>query len=187
MTGQGIAKAFALLVNVYGARFSIPQEQTEARMKAQVWAELLAEIPDEAGLVAFAAYCKRNSDWPPTPAHILDLARTSAKLPTAGEAWAEVWRAAHTSGYGGGTVPQMSHPEVTEAAQATPWFRICLSATETDLAFAQRDFMRIYDGLLNRSERELDRIALEGPARVALPRMKTVDDSIKSIGERGAP
>jgi hypothetical protein len=71
----------------------------------------------------------------------------------------------------------MSHPEVRAAAEATPWFRICLANNEHDLAFAQRDFMRIYEGLCERTERETARVAIEGSApRGLLPKMKQIDE-----------
>jgi hypothetical protein len=181
MTGRGIAKAFALIANVYGKRFDIPADPAKARLKAEVWADLLAEIPDELGLAAFRAYCQGHSDWPPTPADIRKLAAASLELPTPGEAWAEVWDAAKSCGYQEGRVPAMSHPEVAAAAKATPWFRICLASTEHELAFAQRDFMAIYEGLCARTEREVVRAQIGGQAQKLLPRMKRVDEAIKGV------
>jgi len=184
VTTQGITKAFALLASVYGARFQIPQDAKQARFKADIWADLLDDIPDEVGIAAFRAYCRSHGDWPPTPANIRELVDVRASLPSPGEAWAEVWQAACRDGYCDGKVPEMSCPEIREAARATPWFRICLSNTQAELGFAQRDFFAIYDGMCKRTERELDKIALSGHAPAGLlPQMKTVDDAIKGLPE----
>ena len=181
MTGKGIAKAFALIANVYGKRFDIPADPAKARLKAEVWADLLDDIPDDLGLAAFRAYCQGRGDWPPTPADIRELAAANLELPSAGEAWAEVWEAARSRGYQGGHVPTMSHPEVAAAAKATPWFRICLAGSEHELSFAQRDFMNIYAGLCARTEREVARAQIGGPPQKLLPRLKRVDKAIKGV------
>ena len=148
MTGRAIAKAFALIANVYGKRFDIPADPAKARLKAEVWADLLDDVPDELGLA---------------------------------EAWAEVWEAARRHGYQGGSVPTMSHPEIAAAAQATPWFRICLANSEHELAFAQRDFMAIYQGLCARTEREVARAQIGGQAQKLLPQLKRVNEAIKGL------
>ena len=182
MTTQGITKAFALLASVYGARFQVPQDAKQARFKADIWADLLDDISDEAGLAAFRAYCRSQGEWPPSPAHIRELVDVRASLPSPGEAWAEVWQAASHHGYCDGRVPEMSCPEIREAARATPWFRICLSNTQAELSFAQRDFVMVYEGLCKRTERELDRVAIAGHVPDELmPAMKRVDDAIKGI------
>ena len=183
MTGKGIAKAFALIANVYGKRFDIPTDPAKARLKAEVWADLLDDVPDELGLAAFRAYCQGRGDWPPTPADVRELASANLELPSAGEAWAEVWDAACRFGYQSGRVPTMSHPEIAAAAQATPWFRICLSNSEHELSFAQRDFMNIYAGLCERTEREVARAQIGGQTQKLLPRLKRIDEAIKG-GER---
>ena len=73
---------------------------------------------------------------------------------------------------------------VMNLTQASNWFRICLSNTQAELGFAQRDFFAIYDGMCKRTERELDKIALSGHAPAGLlPQMKTVDDAIKGLPE----
>jgi hypothetical protein len=178
MTGRGIAKAFALIANVYGKRFDIPTDPAKARLKAEVWADLLDDVPDELGLAAFRAYCQAHGDWPPTPADVRKFASANLELPTPGAAWAEVWEAARSHGYQRGRVPTMSHPEVAAAAKATPWFRICLANTEHDLSFAQRDFMAIYEGLCARTEREVARAQIGGRALKLLPRLKRIDEAI---------
>jgi hypothetical protein len=183
MTGRAIAKAFALLVNVYGTRFDIPSDPARARTKADVWGDLLSDIPDDVGLAAFRAYCAKHGDWPPAPAHIRDLAQVNLQLPAPGEAWAEVWGAARREGFCDGLVPPMSHPEIRAAAEATPWFRICLANNEQELSFAQRDFMSIYRGLAERTERETARTAIEGAApKQLLPKIKRVDDAVTDGG-----
>ena len=81
MTGKGIAKAFALIANVYGKRFDIPADPAKARLKAEVWADLLDDVPDDLGLAAFRAYCQAHGDWPPTPADVRELHRPTCSCP----------------------------------------------------------------------------------------------------------
>lgn len=178
MTPQTISRAFALCAATYRERFQIPSDPDEARFMVEVWADLLRDVPDRLGFAAFERHCT-SEKHAPTPADIRESAGASLTLPTPGEAWAEVWEAARRHGYQNGTVPDMSHPEITAAARATPWFRICLSNTESELSFAQRDFMKIYEGLCSRTERELVKAQIEGRAPSGLlPQIKTIEAAI---------
>ena len=178
MTPQSISKAFALCAAMYRERFQIPTDKGEARFMIEVWADILADVPDETGIAAFRRHCETDSR-PPTPADIRNLTHVNLTLPSAGEAWAEAWDKACSCGYQDGVVAEMSHPEIRAAAKATPWSRICYAKNETELSFTQRDFMRIYEGLVERTEREVSRTAIEGQARPAImPKMKTIDAAI---------
>ncbi len=175
MTPQSISKAFALCAAMYRERFQIPTDKGEARFMIEVWADILADVPDETGIAAFRRHCETDSR-PPTPADIRNLTHVNLTLPSAGEAWAEAWDKASC---GGEYAPTMSHPEVRAAADATPWFRICRANSTSELSFTQRDFMRIYEGLVERTEREVSRTAIEGQSRPAImPKMKTIDAAI---------
>lgn len=178
MTAQALTRAFAVCSAAYGARFSVPSLPEEARAMVETWAHLLADIPDELGLAAFAQHC-RVSSHPPTPADVRKLCELPSALPSAGEAWAEVIEAARTVGYQDGVVPAMSCPEVQAAARAAGWSAICFAETEMQLSTTRAHFFRIFDGLASRSDREQQRAAIEGsfPAGL-LPRLKTVDEAI---------
>jgi len=175
MTASAITKAFAACSASYGARFQVPSIPNEARAMVETWMFLLSDIPDELGMAAFATHCRANVH-PPTPADIRALCEVHNALPTSGEAWAEALEAARTIGYQDGRVPEMSCPEVRDAARAAGWSGICFADSEMSLSTTRAHFFRIYDGFACRTEREKQRVALEGAVPPGLlPRLKRVD------------
>lgn len=175
MNQMEITKALAACAACYGARFRIPGDPQEARAMVETWALLLGDIPGELGMGAFAAHC-RMSVHPPTPADIRRAASVHSALPSPGEAWAEIIGAACHTGYQDGVVPQMSRPEIADAARAAGWSAICFADTEMGLSTTRAHFFRIYDGMVSRTDREERRVALEGSVPASLlPRLKRVD------------
>lgn len=178
MTPQALTRAFAVCSASYGARFSVPSLADEARAMVETWAHLLADIPDDVGLVAFMQHC-RSYPHPPTPADVRRLCEWPDALPSPGEAWAEVIKAARTIGYQDGEVPDLSCPEVRDAASAAGWSAICFAQNEMQLSTTRAHFFRIYDGLAARHERERQCTAMAGslPGGFA-PRLKTIDEVV---------
>jgi len=184
MTASAITRAFAVCSASYGQRFSVPSLADEARAMVETWAHLLADIPDELGLAAFAQHC-RASDRPPTPADVRRLCELPSALPSSGEAWAEAIEAARTIGYQDGEVPDMSCAEVRAAAKAAGWSSICHASTEMQLSTTRAHFFRIYDGIASRTDKERQRVAIEGSVPAGLlPRMKRVDEAIAAPKRR---
>jgi len=175
-----IVRAFALCTSAYGRRFSLPTDEGELCQMVADWTRLLADVPGPVGLAAFDLHCQSNPH-PPTPADIRSAATIHSALPSPGEAWAEVIHAAKHIGYQDGVVPEMSRPEIQDAACAAGWSAICFADTEMSLSTTRAHFFRIYDGMASRSDREQKRAALEGhvPAGL-LPRLKRVDGIGKS-------
>lgn len=178
MTAPAIVRAFAVCSASYGARFSVPSIADEARAMVETWAFILADIPDDLGMAAFAQHC-RSCAHPPTPADVRRLCELSGALPSAGEAWAEAIDAARHVGYQDGEVPEMSCPEVAAAARAVGWSAICFAGNEMQLSTTRAHFFRIYDGLSSRQERERQQAEIEGacPAGM-LSWVRRVDDAI---------
>jgi hypothetical protein len=106
-------------------------------------------------------------------------------LPSSGEAWAEAIEAARTIGYQDGEVPDMSCAEVRAAAKAAGWSSICHASTEMQLSTTRAHFFRIYDGIASRTDKERQRVAIEGSVPAGLlPRMKRVDEAIAAPKRR---
>ncbi len=190
MTAPEITKALAACRACYGARFRIPDDPAEARVMVETWTLLLNDIPDELGMAAFAAHCRANVH-PPTPADIRAAATVHTALPSPGEAWAEVMQAARQIGYQEGVVPEMTCPEIRDAARAAGWSGICFADSEMSLSTTRAHFFRIYDGMRERGERQQLRTALEGSVPPGLlPRLKRVDEAHlphrRQISERAA-
>jgi hypothetical protein len=182
LTSREITKAFAACSACYGARFRVPVDDVELEGMVGTWALLLSDIPDELGMAAFAEHCRTNVH-PPTPADIRQAATVHTALPSPGEAWAEVIDAARRIGYQDGEVPDMSRPEIRDAARAAGWSGICFADSEMSLSTTRAHFFRIYDGMCARTDREEKRALLEGrvPAGL-LPNLKRVDGR-PTIGE----
>jgi len=186
MTASAITKAFAACSASYGARFQVPSIPEEARAMVETWMLLLNDLPDELGMAGFATHC-RTSVHPPTPADIRKLCEVHSALPSSGEAWAEAIEAARTIGYQNGTVPELSCPEVRDAARAAGWSGICFAESEMSLSTTRAHFFRIYDGLLSRADREQKRAALEGAVPPGLlPKLKSVEIGRSSVDSRAA-
>lgn len=183
MSPKSILQAFAICSSFYGSRFQTPSDPQELKIMAGLWVEALADLPDEIGLAAFKQHGSQKR-VPPTPADIRSLIAPPG-LPAAGAAWSEVWESARTLGYCGGTVPQMSCPEIRVAAEAAGWSAICLAKNENELSFTRSQFFRIFDGLASRSRRQEERTQLEGrvPAELVakIRGIKTVDGAIEPL------
>jgi hypothetical protein len=173
MTIKAILQGFTICTSFYGARFQTPSDTTELQLMASLWADALSDISDEEGIAAFRQH-GRASDRPPTPADIRRVA--GPQHLGAGVAWAAAINAAETAGYSEGHVPDLGSPEAIAAARATGWHAICFAGSERELSFTRSAFMRIYDDLVSRSQREESRASIEGhvPAGL-LPQMKMID------------
>jgi hypothetical protein len=178
VNASDIQRAFVVLSANYGARFQTPGNTDELRVMVNVWADMLSDIPSDAGLAAFRRYCEMNTQ-PPTPAHIRELAQPRS-LPAPAEAWEEALCKAAHEGFCGGNVPHMSHPEIAAAARAANWHAICFAENDRDLSFTRQAFLRCYQDFCTRTEREENRTAIEGACRPELlPKMKTVQGAIE--------
>lgn len=178
MNTSDIQRAFIVLSANYGARFQTPGNTDELRVMVNVWANMLSDVPSDAGLAAFKLYCETNTQ-PPTPAHIRELACPHA-LPAPAEAWEEALCIAGRDGYCGGNVPPMSHPEIEAAARAVNWHAVCFAENDRDLSFTRQAFMRCYQDFCTRTERAENRTAIAGAIRPELlPQMKTVQGEIE--------
>lgn len=159
MTLKAILQGFTICSSFYGARFQTPTDPKEMQLMASLWADALSDISDEEGVAAFRQH-GRLSDRPPTPADIRST--VGPQHLGAGAAWAAAINAAETTGYSEGNVPDLGSQEATAAARAAGWHAICFAGNERELSFTRSAFMRIYDDLVTRSQREEDRVAIEG-------------------------
>lgn len=176
MSPKGVLQGFTICASFYGSRFQTPSDPRELEIMAGLWAEVLADLPDELGVAAFKQHGSQ-APHPPTPADILRLTAPPA-LPGAGVAWAEALDAARTKGYCEGDVPMMSSTEARAAAMAVGWSAICFATSEKELSFTRSAFLRIYDDLAKRHEREDERLQLEGRCpQHLLPKMKRIDEA----------
>jgi len=174
LTANDIKRAFVVLSANYGARFQTPGNAEEMMAVVDIWANALGDIPSDVGLAAFKRHCQTDTQ-PPTVAHIRNLAAPRA-LPGAGVAWAAAIDAARTIGYQEGRVPDLGSPEATAAARAVGWSAICYAKDERELSFTRSHFLRIYDDIAKRTEREEHRAAIGGHVPVGLlPQMKQID------------
>ncbi len=156
-----ITKLLMLAAASYGNRF----EATEAT--AKVWHRYLKEFDMQVLTHAFDAHIA-TQNWPPTPADIRGLVREKKRLaaPNGQEAWDRCCMAA--SGAGMNHFDEMrsavrDNPLALRAADAIGWHRICLTDHES-LHYVQREYIKYYDGLLERGER-MEALQVEGPER----------------------
>lgn len=157
-----ITKLLMLAAASYGNRF----EATEAT--AKVWHRYLKEFDMQALTHAFDAHIA-TQNWPPTPADIRGLIREKRKLaaPTGEDAWNLCCRAAGGSGMNNYdemlAFVRERDPVAYRTAYAIGWHRICLTDYE-NLHYVQREFVKHYEGLLERGER-MEALQVEGPER----------------------
>ena len=61
---------------------------------------------------------------------------------------------------------------------AVGWSSICYATSDKELSFTRSHFLRIYDDLAKRHEREEERVAIEGRCpQHLLPTMKRIDEA----------
>lgn len=138
MIPRHIAEVTALLSTAY------PSWKMNEKTVA-VYATLLGDIEPNALKAAAAQFC-RTSEFPPTVAALVRLAREHQgcgdNSPTPSDAWAEVFGHIRNSGYM--ERPKWSHPRITRALRVLGgWVDVC-SAPPAHLPSNRSRFLEAY-------------------------------------------
>lgn len=146
MTKAQTAKLLAVVAAAYPS-FEVDETRVE------VWRELLGDLDFELLGVAVRRHIT-SSRFAPTVAEIREQAMraSGSEQMTAGEAWGAVHEAVQIYGYyrpqeGLDSLP----PLVARAAKQIGWSQICL---ETEVGVLRGQFMRVFEQLARRAERE---------------------------------
>lgn len=144
MTPVEVAKLVALLGAAY------PTYPATAETVA-VYAEVLADVPWEAGQAAVRDLLLTYERWP-SAATIRRRAAEMAGLtaPSPSDAWGEVTRMAHRHGRSAGVV--WSHPVLAEAVRTIGWWEICTSTNQEAL---RAQFRRTYEELARQADEQV--------------------------------
>ena len=123
------------------------KQDTDLKLTAKAWMMILNDIPykiAEAALIKVLSTAK----FFPVPADIREAANSfTPGLPTAEEAWLEVYRNARVNGIY--RPSEWSSEVIKEAVNGIGWRNICYSE---NLGIERAHFMRIYDTLKKRQE-----------------------------------
>jgi len=145
LTKQEIKKLLSWVL----ANFPSMQEK-DMQPTAALWLRMLSDIPynvAEKAVIRILATAK----YFPTVAEIREAANelTAPKLPTPGEAWAEVLKQMRKVGSYG--KPKFSHQVIEKAVNSIGWQELCMS---TNTTADRAHFMKIYETLCKRAKEE---------------------------------
>lgn len=179
-----IEKLLLFLAAAYPGRFQVvnlPGPDGESVSTANVFQEVLADVPFEAVRVAARQYVAEGHEYPPSAGQLrkLALALVTPSAPAWADAWEEIKRQISLVGSYG--APVFSHPLVAQAVKAYGWKDVCAMEIGDSAAFAQ--LRNIYEGYARRAETEARYLpdvravaaqhgtlqALPEPTRPALP------------------
>jgi hypothetical protein len=121
---------------------------------ARIYAELLADIPDDLLIAGAKAYATSGKFFPSVAElreAAFDLQARARGIPSAAEAWGEVMHQVRNVGSWG--KPQFSTPLVYNAVDALGGWA-CLCASDNNVA-DRAHFLKIYDSLHERSRADV--------------------------------
>jgi len=157
MTKQEASKIiFTMRATYPGTYKNMPAALVEEQV--QVWAAVFADVPYSTISAALMAYIRgADSSFPPQPSDInrLIVVETSAQKQTPLEAWAKVYKAICNSGYNSETefakLDPLSQRAIGTAANLREMSQMPIETVES---VEQSHFIRAYQQLVERSERE---------------------------------
>jgi hypothetical protein len=173
MTKDGINTLFRLLHSTYQGRFNPTGD--DGRMTRGDWYDALANSDDDETLFAAARYIAAGDDWPPTWGQLLQLTpQLESSHPSPGEAWEWAERNRGWMIDEPDETAKGVDPLVVKAGDQVGWYALYATDNSRDLAFARKNYIEVYEQLIDRDSSEQTRAAIEGPLRpgLELPKMK---------------